>query len=316
MSSYTEQEVNIQSEVLLAGTLTIPNQPHAQFPAVLIIGGTGDNDRNGYNQSKKLDLTAYRELAQLLGEHGCMALRYDKRGCGQSEGNYYETGFWDLVDDVTAAVRFLRAHPQVESVILLGHSEGSMIAPAVADREPLDGMILLSGVAEASRVAFSRQTDALFDYLAQLKGLKGFLIRSLRIVEKAKKKNDETIQRILSCPTPVFKIKGQKINAKWFQEQFQFNVMNYLPKVTCPVLAITGSKDTQVNPRHAQLLAESVNGPSEWHLIPNLTHVLRKTDGELTPLNMIKEYKKLVQRPIDDELKETIKDWISRNFKR
>lgn len=316
MGTYTEQQVQFTSSVQLKGTLTIPNQQQAQFPAVLIVGGTGDNDRDGYNQSKKLDLTAYRELAHYLGEQGYIALRYDKRGCGASGGDYYETGFWDLVEDAAAAVRFLREQPQVKSVILLGHSEGAMIAPAVQEREPLDGMVLLSGVAEPSSVAFGRQTESLFTYLSDLKGLKGFLIRTFKIVEKAKKQNDATIQRILTSPTPVMKIKGQKINAKWFQEQFQFNVLEYLPKVTCPVLAITGTKDTQVVPEHAQLLAEQVSGPSEWHLIPNLSHILRKTDAELTPTNMIKEYKKQVQHPIDSELKEKLSDWLSRYFPR
>ncbi|WP_426929828.1 alpha/beta hydrolase [Brevibacillus ginsengisoli] len=316
MSAYTEQQVEFNSEVLLKGTLTIPDQPQAKFPAVLIIGGTGDNDRDGYNQTKKMDLTAYRELAHYLGEQGYMALRYDKRGCGASEGDYYETGFWDLVDDAIAAVRFLREHDQVDSVILLGHSEGAMIAPAVVEKEALDGMILLSGVAEASNVAFGRQTEELFAYLAELKGFKGFLIRLFKIQEKAKKQNEATIQRILSSPTPVIKIKGQKINAKWFQEQFQFNVLDYLPKVTCPVLAITGTKDMQVVPEHAQVLAERVSGPSEWHLIPNLTHVLRKTDAQLTPLTLIKEYKKQIQHPIDSELKEKISAWMSRYFQR
>lgn len=314
MGAYTEQHVQIPSDILLKGTLTIPNQQQAKFPAVLIVGGTGDNDRDGYNQSKKLDLTAYRELAHALGENGYMALRYDKRGCGESEGDYYETGFWDLVKDASAAVRYLREHEQAESVILLGHSEGAMMAPAVMEREPLDGMILLFGVAEPSRIALGRQPEMLFSYLAQLKGVKGFLIRLFKIVEKAQKQNEATIQQILASPTPVMKIKGQKINAKWFQEQFRFNILDYLPKVTCPVLAITGTKDIQVVPEHAQALAEQVSGPSEWHLIPNLTHVLRKTDAELTPLNLINVYKKQVQEPIDSELKEKLLDWLNRYF--
>jgi uncharacterized protein len=120
----------------LAGTLTLPETagPH---PAVVLISGSGAQDRDGRNPS----LPGYapnRWLADHLTRHGVAVLRFDERGVGASGGDHESATTAGLADDVEAAVAFARAHESIdpERVGLLGHSEGGVIAAMVAARTP------------------------------------------------------------------------------------------------------------------------------------------------------------------------------------
>jgi alpha/beta superfamily hydrolase len=89
--------------------------------------GRGQIDRN--ENGKKLRLNAFSDMAWYLAQHGIASLRYDKRGVGQSEGDYWTTGFHDHVQDAQAAVQFLKQQRSIqpEHIFLLGHSEGAFL---------------------------------------------------------------------------------------------------------------------------------------------------------------------------------------------
>lgn len=153
-----EENVIIKGQYNLVGTIAMPKRDEEKLPAVLLISGSGHIDRDGYVAPMKLDTHLYKDVAHLITSLGYISLRIDKRGVGKSEGNYIETGMWDLVEDVERAVDFLKQQPHVdrEKIVLLGHSEGCILATAVNARTSVDGMILLAGGGETVEEALKK----------------------------------------------------------------------------------------------------------------------------------------------------------------
>ncbi|TCP52345.1 hypothetical protein EV586_11121 [Tumebacillus sp. BK434] len=304
------QDVTVPSAFPLQGTLTLPHSGGEKFPAVLFLHGSGPIDRN--SDAKGLPINAFKQFAEQFARIGFASLRYDKRGVGKSGGSFVETGMYDLIDDAVAAVKFLKQQPQIdpERIYLLGHSEGAILAPQVLEREPVTGLILLSGVAESLKATVDRQNEMVITELDKLTGFKGFLIRLLGVANKVRKDSVKTYHKLTSSTTDTIRIKGIKVNAKWFREHYAYDVSTSLANVTCPTLVITGSKDIQVLPAHAEAIAALVQGPAEWHVIQGLTHMLRKTDVEPTMLGLKKDYAQAVRQPIDQELVSLVNNWL------
>lgn len=311
---FTEQEVVIQSAYPLAGTLTIPSNDKAKHPIVIMVHGSGDVDRN--ENSKHLKMNAFKELSDLIADLGFVTLRYDKRGIGDSGGDFYETGFFDLIDDAVAAVQYAKDHPQIDDgqIILLGHSEGCLVAPAVNKQVEVQGMILLAGTAEPLADTTAWQREQIKEDINSKTGFEGFLVRLLKVANKLDKTNDKLTKKMMATDKPVIRYLGRKMNAKWNREHLQFDVRDYLAEVTCPVIAITGTKDVQVRPSDTEKICELVQGECEHYLIQDMTHILRKTAVKPQISNIIKDYKKQVQNPIDSELKDEVTSWLQKHF--
>src|SRR5688572_10197161 len=139
-----EKEITIESSGLdLSGTVCLPEQ-EGRFPLVLMIHGTGPLDRDENMPGQQLNV--FNAIAHCLVEEGIASLRYDKRGCGKSSGDYYRAGHFDLINDAIHWFDFLKESDfcDPDRIFLLGHSEGSIIAPQVSlKRSTVAGLILL-----------------------------------------------------------------------------------------------------------------------------------------------------------------------------
>lgn len=306
--------VTMECAYTLQGTLTLPTYYSESYPAILIIGGNGTGDRDG--NTGRLQLNLYRGLADYFTSLGFAVLRYDKRGTHKSKGDYYKSGVTDFIDDAVLWIRFLKDHPQIDPkrVIIAGHSEGALLAPAVYARESVAGLILLAGAAEPSKSLFERQIEKVANELTTASGSIGWLSRMLKIPERIKKKNEVLMKKVQDSTKSVIWIKGIKVNAKWLREQLQYNVVTYLEQVSCPVLAITGDSDIQVPPEHAKLIASYVNGEAEWHIIPHMNHILRNYEHKHTMIRLMKEYKGLMDKSIEEELLHVMKGWLKKHY--
>jgi pimeloyl-ACP methyl ester carboxylesterase len=302
--------VKINGSYTLGATVTIPVGDLVKYPAIVMVHGSGPVDRD--SNAKGMPMNIFKELSELAAVHGFASIRYDKRGIGESEGDYYEAGVKDLIDDAKAALEFVKEHPQIdaEKVILLGHSEGSIIAPFVNEKVPVSGMILLAGTAEPLADTTEWQREQMIQDIRTLTGLQGWLVRFLKVDQKIMKMNDSLMEVIKGSTEPVIKYKWKKINAKWNREHLEYDVSKVLPLVTCPVLAITGSKDVNVKVTDLPKIKELVAGECETHVIEHMTHMLRKTDVEYRMSKIINQNKKSVQKPIDSELKEILSNWL------
>jgi pimeloyl-ACP methyl ester carboxylesterase len=298
----------------LAATLTIPEGTNEKYPLIVMVHGSGPIDRD--SNAKGMPMNIFKELSDLVVAEGFASIRYDKRGVGASKGDYYETGVHDLINDAQAVVEFAKKHPNIdpENVILLGHSEGSIITPFVYEKVPVEGMILLAGTAEPLAETMTWQREEIIKDVRSVKGFQGWLIRLLKVDQKVTKMNEDLKQALLGTDAPVIKYKGKKINAKWNREHIHFDVSKTLQKVTCPVLAITGTKDVNVKVSDLEKIQSLVQGECETHIIQDMTHMLRKTDVEYSISKIMNNNKRSLKHPIDSELKDKIIAWL-RNWK-
>jgi len=299
----TEVEVSFDSDrVRLAGTLALPDGP-GQFPVVVLISGSGQVDRNENHRRLRIDF--FRETATHLADQGIMTLRYDKRGVGASEGDYWETGFFDNVADASAAISYVKYHERshADAIYLLGHSEGALIATRLAGQgNEIAGIILIAGSARPGENVLKWQAQKVAEGTG---GFNGWLIRTLHIdVLKAQQKQLDKIKKSTkdSLRIQLF----AKINAKWMREFMAYDPAEDLARIQVPVLAITGTKDIQTDPADLKRMAELVRSDFEYHQIPDLTHILRSEEGAPT----LSTYKKQAQRPTDSRVLGLVSQWL------
>lgn len=301
-----ERNISFQSGSLtMEGTFLLPGADR-KYPAVLLLPGSGQVDRDENNS--KLAINVMREIACHLASQGIASLRYDKRGVGTSQGDYWTTGFLDRIADAAAALEWLKSQEQIraDKVFLLGHSEGSGISTRLAGSgAAVAGIILLAGWARPSQDILVWQAEQV---VPGMRGINGWLIRTLHInIRKAQLKQFDKIKRMKK---DMYRQLHVKVNAKWLREFLNFDPAEYLKNVCVPVLAITGSKDIQVNPADLNLMAQLVQGKFESHELSDVTHMLR-TDSGKPSLNT---YPDQLKRPVDPRLLDLVSDWLQREI--
>jgi len=309
-SSVLEETITFENQgATIEGTLSLPDgQPVLQ--AVLLIAGSGPLDRN--QNSSKVQLNLFNEIANHLAHSGIASLRYDKRGCGNSTGDYDSTGHSDLVDDATAALRFLQQHDAIDGAptFILGHSEGTLISPQVIGRtDNVCGQILLAPFVEEFTAVIKRQAQKALTEVATLPGFKGKLIRFFLLVSGDQiKKQEKLIERIRKTSKPTIKLKKQVINAKWIREMAALDPPAVHAKSIVPTLAIGGAKDVQCLPEDVEKLQDIMSVTIETHVIADLTHILRRDPEKAST----QHYSALSLQPVDAELLDIMTQWLKK----
>jgi len=314
-----EKEIGVNSgNERLAGTICLPSEK-GRFPCVLMIHGSGPTDRDeNARQLKflKVKINAFNTIAHYLAPKGIASLRYDKRGCGKSSGKYWETGFYDLIQDAKAMYTYLTAQECIDKdlVFLLGHSEGTMSAPRISlDYPSIAGLILLAPNVQKMEEVLRWQAQTVWEEIQQLGGITGFLTRlQVKLIRYDPVKTQEGLfRRIKSSNKAWFRHQlVAKINAKWFREILEYDPADTIQNVTCPILAIGGEKDLQVHPEDVTRIAELAKGEVERHIVPNLTHVLRLDEGKPSIL----KYKKLLKKGMDHSILDIMYDWLQKRL--
>ncbi len=320
LEGFLEEEVSFESTgLILAGTLALPEGTTQPVPGVLFIHGSGPVDRDGNAPGLKMD--AYRQLARALVQSGIGSLRYDKRGVGTSDGAFAEASRDDLVDDVRAALAALRAEEGIDPqrCFLLGHSEGSYLAPIIAAEDStLAGLILLGAAGQSLDRITRWQVETLArmqgmdddevaetlaqqdQYIAFVKGSSGEW--SDYSVEKLQQTmpwvNEEAAQQLLATP----------FSLTWLREHYQDTPTEAIRRVSCPVLILNGEKDLQVPAAEAEslrtALEEAGNEDVTALILPDLNHLLRNHPEE--PSLVYRH----IDDPVDSRVIETVTEWL------
>lgn len=306
----SEREVTFRSGdgTALAGTLTVPAGAEAG-PVAVILTGSGEMNRDG--DHAKLPIGVSRALAEALARNGVASLRYDKRGVPRSGGDYLSAGMSDNLADAAAAVEWLRTAGGFvrDAVAVIGHSEGACLAVALgADRE-VDpaAVVLIACPAVTGREVLRWQSAKAVDGLpAPVRAV----LRLLRVDVKAKQRN--AIDRLYRTTGDTARMGLRRVNARWFREFLDFDPKPLLQKNRSPVLAITGAKDLQVDPRDLEAIADLVPDQVDTVRVPDLTHLVRR---DLAPPSL-RAYRRLVGEPVDADVLSLVADWTAGHLRR
>ncbi len=243
------------------GTLKVPELT-VTMPVVLIIAGSGPTDRNG-NQAGGLNTNAYSMLADSLYKRGIATLRYDKRGIGESSGamkSESDIVFEDGIQDALAFVRLLKSDKRFSKLIVLGHSEGSLVGMLASAAASADGFISVAGAGEKIDLIIERQLQSQSPVLASKAKI---ILDSL--------KQGKSVSDPGAGLQSLFRPSIQPYLISWLQLDPAVEIR----KLKIPVLIIQGTKDLQVTEKDAQKL-KAAYPAARLVIIPQMNHVLKE----------------------------------------
>lgn len=132
------------------------------------------------------------------------------------------------------------------------------------------------------------------------------LLRLLRT--DVEKKTEQNREAIAATTTDVARIGGAKVDARWHREFMAYDPRVDLPRITAPVLAVTGGKDLQADPADLATVADLVPGDVETLVVPDVSHLLRRQDGPAS----LSAYKKEIKHPVDPRVLDAVVTWARR----
>ena len=258
-----ERNVSLERDFgTLYGTLLTPDAG-AETVAV-IIAGSGPIPRNG-------SVNNYLYLAQALEKAGIASLRYDKRGIGASRFTEPEkmadAVLGDFIGDAAAWADYL-AGEGFRRVVLIGHSEGALIAFCAAQQCPeINAVISLAGA------GYPLDEILQLQLAAQLAPTHMELLMQARAITAALKRGE----RVESCPPELAPLFAPPLQTFWISS-LSYDPREEIRKVTVPVLIVNGDIDFQVTPDNADALAKA-QPRSRKTIIEGMTHTLKKASG-------------------------------------
>lgn len=324
---YDEEEVsyeNSKAGVKLAGTLTLP-RAKGPFPAVLLITGSGPQDRD----ETLLGHRPFLVLADYLTRKGIAVLRVDDRGTGKSTGDFAKGTTEDFASDARTSVDYLKNRKEIDPARLglIGHSEGGIIAPMLASQSSdIAFIVMMAGSAETGEKVLLSQAETIGRAAGSSKeavaGNRAIQQGMFAIVEQEKDfaAADKKLREFLAKSAPMLpkqqsEMQIRMANSPWFRFFLKYDPAPALAKVKCPVLALNGELDLQVSakenlPAIAAALESGGNPDYEIVKLPKLNHLLQTArTGSIAEYGSISE-------TIAPEALELMTQWILRHTAR
>ena len=330
---YDEQEVTYRNEkdnVKIEGTLTLPHGV-GPYPAVLLITGSGSQDRNETIAGHHPFLV----MSDYLTRNGMAVLRVDDRGIGGTDRGSPSATSENFAEDVLAGVNFLKQRKEIDPKMigLIGHSEGGMIAPMVAARsKDVSFIVLLAGLGQRGEDVIYTQTELIHkaqgtpaDTLAHILSLSR-RINAIVKTETDEKRIEQRINEEIAayCGTlsddqrKSFEPAARDIRAfipiyktPWYRYFIMFDPQPVLKNVRVPVLALNGEHDLQVAwKENLDLIAADLKAGGNQDVtvqaFPRLNHLF-----QTSPTGLLSEYSQ-IEETISPEVLKTLTDWIVR----
>ena len=322
---YHIEEVTFQNgAVNLAGTLTLP-QGDGPFPAVLLISGSGLQDRDETVFGHK----PFWVLADHLSRAGIAVLRVDDPGIGKSTPHPKPPTTADFATDVEAGVAFLKQDNRMGRIGLIGHSEGGLIAAIVASRSTDVGFVaLMAGPGVPGAELLRKQNERIFDAagiagerkqnLLTLLDRLFIILTSGDMTENEQRQGvDEIVRQQLEINgVPPAKQEETQVRAlveqsltPWMRYFLTFDPRPALEKIRVPVLALNGELDVQVDAEQnltaiAAALDKGGNQDVTVHRLPEHNHLFQRARTGL-----MNEYA-AIEETISPMVLDLIRDWV------
>ena len=329
---YIEENVifeNQKAGIKLAGTLTYPNSK-GKFPAVILVTGSGQQDRNENIGGHK----PFWIIADYLTRNGIAVLRVDDRGIGGSTGNFNQSTTGDFAEDALAGLTFLKSRREIDpkKIGIIGHSEGGIVAPLAASiSSDVAFIVSMAGV-------FINFEDVIIDQILNQQKLLGRNNEDLELERDWRKKiyslakentdsitaakklwnlysnlTEDEIKR-LNWPRGRQEAQIRQVLNPWWRYVLGLDNKAVLMKVKCPVLAIYGELDQQVNPdKNIPIIEEAMKVGINKNLtvkkFPGLNHLFQtaKTGSEY-------EYIR-IEETFSPQALQFITEWILKQIK-
>ncbi len=294
---------NVEANISLAGTLTMPKK-EGKYPAVVLITGSGPQDRNEEIVGHKPFLV----ISDYLTKNGIAVLRFDDRGIGQSTGDFASATSVDFASDVKSAVAYLKTRKEIDvtKIGLVGHSEGGLIAPMVAaESKDIDFIVLMAGPGISGDKLLSLQGKLIekASGISEAKIKRSGEIRDKMIAKTIASKDINTLKAELRTylieefqntesrallPQGITEEQfiSMQINfmaTPWMVNFLRHDPATVLEKVDCAVLAINGEKDLQVPPKENltaidYTLKKQGNKKVTVMEFPNVNHLFQESE--------------------------------------
>jgi pimeloyl-ACP methyl ester carboxylesterase len=290
----------------LGATITKPQKPAApKIPAVILLAGSNIGDRDGV----VFGVPILAQLAGALADAGFLAVRYDKRGFGQSGGRAESATLADYAEDVRAIVKWLGSRSDVDQkrIAVVGHSEGAMVALMAAAREKkISAVVSVDGPASTgSELVLEQQQHALEQSNVSAAERAGKVALQKQIVSAVI--NGEGWQGI----SPELR---RQADTPWFQSLLTYDPAKVLDDVRQPMLIVHGELDRQVPVAHADKLANLARTESKSKSVDVV--VVRGVNHLLVPAvtGETSEYGSLKERTVSKDVTGAITGWLSKTF--
>jgi pimeloyl-ACP methyl ester carboxylesterase len=296
---------------------------------VILISGSGQQDRNAEIFGHK----PFWVIADYLSRNGIGVLRLDDRGFGKSEGDPNTSTSLNFASDIEAAFQFLKKNPIVNAkkIGLIGHSEGGMIAPIVAAKNPAFQFIVLLAAPGIPCDELLLEQSYLIGKSSGMNETE--LLETKKInqqiytVVKSEKSNEAAFTELESIFFDMFKedtafnsltekdkktVVQQQISpllTPWYRYFIRYRPEVNLEKITCPVLVLNGEKDLQVPPQAnvegiKKALIKAKNKSVTTKIYPNLNHLFQECKT-----GNVEEYG-TIEQTFSPLVLQDIKDWI------
>ena len=286
------------------GTLLVPKNTETKVPAVVLVHGSGPNDRdetiNGINKP-------FKDIAEGLAENGIAVLRYDKRtytyGTDLSQKEIEDiTPEFEILDDVAAAVDYLKSRDEIdtENIFVLGHSLSGYFLPLIYDKAPsVKGGISLAG---AIAVPFEDLMKEQYDYLANYDG---------KVVDEEKTALEEFNESYnLVKDLKSGKAVDDKLILGMGQVYWNFlnnyNGLDQWDKISKPTLVLQGERDYQLPMENFETYKNKLADKNNFVFksYKKLSHIFMKADSKPSPGDYT------TQKKVEDDVIKDISSWI------
>ena len=244
---YQTQEVSFNNgDAILKGTLVIPENASRQTPVLLMVTGSGLQNRD----EEIFEHKPFAVIADALARAGIATLRYDDRGFGESTGDIVNCTTEDLKNDAFAGVQLLRS--RFDKVGVIGHSEGGTIALMLAAEKKVDFIVSLAGMAVSGKetllwqnrlalAAANIPSETIDVYCKALDEVFDASISGTAMPSTTQYNLPTSLAQNLAVVT-------KQLQSPYMKQFLTLDSRPLLGNITCPVLALNGTKDTQVEP--------------------------------------------------------------------
>lgn len=249
------------------GSLVVPENVKTS-PVVLIIAGSGPTDRNA-NSTLGIQTNTYKMIAEELAANGISSLRFDKRGIAQSSEamtSESDLRFETYINDAADWVSLLKKDKRFSSVIILGHSEGSLIGMIVAEKANVAKYISVAGVGIPADQILKEQLKAQLP--PQLMAESNNILDSL--------KAGKTVKNVPPTLAALYRPSVQPYMISWIK----YDPAKEIAKLKIPVLIVQGTTDIQVAANNAQLLA-AAKPDARLLMLENMNHILKESVADI-----------------------------------